>query len=150
MIDIYSIYIYFQIPEEWISDDRCLLCKYSKKSFPRLCHCRQNLDNTNKYYEARKNGIRNPCNEESQGPPIPPVRRSSSRTNSLTRGKKKKVLILELSYVSKIVINRNCCLKIFSKIIVKNIFQASNGSYYNDYSLPNRHMRHSRSREQNG
>ena len=79
----------FQIPEEWISDERCFRCRYSKRSSPNLCHCRQSSYNTNRYIDARKTGIRNPNYEQNQGPPIPPV-----RSNSLTRGKKKKVLFV--------------------------------------------------------
>lgn len=77
--------MYFQTPEEWIDDERCIICKYSKRSFPQLCHCHENLIAGNNYSDKRKIGVTSKV--ENVRPPIPPV-----RTNSLTRGKKKKVL----------------------------------------------------------
>lgn len=134
-------FICSKIPEEWISDDRCFLCKYSKRSSPRLCHCREILDGPNKYsIDARKAGLKN----QNNGVPIPPV-----RTNSLTRGKKKKVLFLSnLNDLLRFKLHLHQTYSCMSN--EKLFFQTSNGSHYNDYSLPNRHLRHSRNKEPNG
>ena len=78
-------FMYSQTPEEWIDDERCIICKYSKRSFPQLCHCHENLIAGNNFSDKRKIGVAS--KGEHVRLPIPPV-----RTNSLTRGKKKKVL----------------------------------------------------------
>ena len=78
---------HFQIPEEWIADDRCILCKYSKRSYPKLCRCYDYVRSTTDYHASgRREGA---ARMQQYGRPVPPL-----RTGSLTRGKNKKVLPL--------------------------------------------------------
>ena len=108
---------YFQIPEEWIADDRCILCKYSKRSYPKLCRCYDCVSSTTDYYALGRRA--EAAILQQYGRPVPPL-----RTGSLTRGKNKKVLpiilkshILSLNY-------RKCLLfKMFATLFLRDPFK---------------------------